>query len=431
MPRSCSKVVIVVRSFLIAWVLLGMNVRQAHACANVTMEANESIAKLKEAERALDDGDVLTARELAHEVFVASQRILASIPEAPPPDAEADSHRLSGKPLYRSSIADRAMRLEALSYIRDRKANADQIEDAIETFETLTKGPYKTLADGLHSRHVSPATIADFGEALERGRRDVEAIEALRSLADRDLIGSAYAYAALSRSAARRGDTVLATSATAKCRAMAANPRACNGEYPPQPFLRGRLRDYALPGAAFFVAWLATLGVRRRRQKQTRAAPWANHAAPFGAGIIAVAAIIAFATANARMTVVPTLVAVGAALFVPIWQRRAFLSAVRRERVPGFHLRATERDGDRNAPLLLLFFGPMSGETLERAVDPSYRESARAPVLRLGRYPSRYLWIGVVAVVGLLLLASATVTLRSIAVPTRVLVEPDDVSSEG
>jgi hypothetical protein len=74
-------------------------------------------------------------------------------------------------------------------------------------------------------RHDDPVARADFAEALAKspGHED-EAFTILADLADRDLIGSAHAYAALAVLRAGRGDAAGTQRALAQCELMTRSP---------------------------------------------------------------------------------------------------------------------------------------------------------------------------------------------------------------
>lgn len=342
--------------------------RPAHACGNAVLSDVDSVKALKEAEAALDEGDVDLARELASGV---RRRI-------------TDDDRF---------VYDRALRVEALSWIRDPRAGDAQI---VEAMDLLGRRVREMTMD------PAPPLAADYGEALERAHHDEAALLRLTPLAERDLIGSAYAYAALSRAAGRKGDIALSTSALTHCRAIAANPRMCTGEYPSPPLLHGRPLGYVTPGALFLLAALLRLRPWRRRVPGAAAKlDLALAYQPFFfTGLVGVAGIFAFGLANARSSWSAAIVAIIAVVLLPLWQRRAFLVAAMKDRIPGLHARALEPAVDGAAPLLRIFFGPPEPITLERTIDPSYRESARAPIARVGRRSVKPLWIALALIVG-------------------------------
>jgi hypothetical protein len=314
-------------------VVVGFSVlseRTSLACMNATMSETEAVRNLKEAEAALEEGDVDTTRELAGEVHYM-YRWLA--PESP--------------------LFVRATRIEALAYVRDRNASDSELARAVdilrEVVEPRVERPWPPSP--------TPVVLADYGEALERAGRNDEAFAVLWPLARKDLIGSAYAYAAFSRAAKAKGDVSFATLAMTRCETIAVKPGTCRGEYPKRPFFRARPIDLALVGVLFLGLGL----VRRVRKEQ----PWSAFRAPMFAAMVGLVGAGAFLLANARhgwaalALVVPL-------LFFGRAQRAQWMNAVRRGEIPGFTVRRDEEDG---------------AEVLERAIDPSYRESAKAPVL--------------------------------------------------
>lgn len=378
---------------VLALVLVALS-RPARACINATMAASEAIAKLKEAQRALDEGDVLGARELARDVRVATLS-------------------LAYGPSYEARLFERALRIEALSRIRDRDATPDQIESAVGLLQAHVESLTSTSSSG--ADNVTPALSADLGEALERAARDGEALDVLVPLADRDLIGSAHAYAALSRAASRRGDGARSTLARARCEAMATSPRVCQGEYPRQPLLRGSPLGYALPGLVFAAAALLRLLRQRRRPLE---ATWCTYRAPVFAAAIVLFGIAA--VAMSRTVWLAASFALLASIVTFALQRGAFLSAVRRGAIADHHLRPAEA-GDGTLPVLALWLGPRVPQTLERLTDPSYRQSPRVPLLRIVRRPPRAVWIAGAIAVGLAFAGCGSLVLWTARSPSMVV----------
>jgi len=165
--------------------------------------------------------------------------------------------------------------------------------------------------------------------------------------------------------------------------------------------LHGRPVGYVIPGALFLLAALLRLRPWRRRGSATSGLDLAAlHNPFFFTGFVGVAGIVTFGLANARSSWSAAIVAMVAVVLLHLWQRRAFLVSAMKSRVPGLHARALEPAVDGAAPLLRIFFGPPEPITLERTIDPSYRESARAPVARVGRRSVKPLWIALALVVG-------------------------------
>lgn len=323
----------------------------AVACINATMAEDVTIKKLREAEAALDAGDVETARALAGEVEVYHDR--------PGQLGEASG-----------GFAERATRLRALSFVRDPSANQGELDNAVDSLRAHHE---YIMSHG--DRRPIPPFMADYGEALERDGKDDEAYKLLVPLADRDILGSAYAYAALGRIAERKGDAMHTTMARDRCRVMAVRQSVCRGEYPPRPVLRGRASDFVYPGLVVLAVAIARLARKR---------PWSTHRARELFGAITVGGWGLFLLANARLGGFAAFVAVVFALVLALLQRRLFFRAAADGNVEGLRLRPLE-PGDERAPLVRLFFGPIETQTLEPTLDASYRESARRPLLRVGR----------------------------------------------
>jgi|HubBroStandDraft_1064217.scaffolds.fasta_scaffold118788_2 hypothetical protein len=78
------------------------------------------------------------------------------------------------------------------------------------------------------ARPNDPALQADLGEALAHspGSQD-EALRVLGALADKDIMGSAHAYAQLARLRAQKGDAAGSHEAAKRCQTMATVPAVC------------------------------------------------------------------------------------------------------------------------------------------------------------------------------------------------------------
>lgn len=356
-------------AILVTLVAIVFAVRPAVACGNAVLGEETPFKRLHEAEDALDEGDLKLARELA--TPIANGAI--------PMPVAADAARA------------RAHHIIAMSYVRDRQATQEQIAGAIATLEDELR-----KQDG-----AKPSLEADAGEALARSGRDDEAFAKLSSLANADLMGSPYAYAALARIAKKRGDAGMATLAAMRCANMTTNAAVCRGEYPPQPLLRGKLLGYVLPGVLAMIAL-----VRRRRRKR----PWSSYGDKVYAAIVVATCALVFVYARAPATT--TVMTFAALALVGLSQRLVFLSAVKRHRIPAFVLREATT-GDSRLPSVASFFHPRE-RVLEHVPDASYREPARMAVLRLTPRRRGALALAVVGVLTLALFGScATLTMRS------------------
>jgi hypothetical protein len=99
----------------------------------------------------------------------------------------------------------------------DRNANLDWAVNTLRQVEA--------------SRSNDPVAQANLGEALAaRSGSEDEAIGILGNLANRDLMGSAHAYAALARLRAAHGESFASSDATKRCESMTKSPEAvCHG----------------------------------------------------------------------------------------------------------------------------------------------------------------------------------------------------------
>jgi uncharacterized protein HemY len=84
-----------------------------------------------------------------------------------------------------------------------------------------------TLRQVNAARPNDPVALADLGEALAtRNKYEAEALGILQDLADRDLMGSAHAYAALAHLHASHGQIDETHAAVERCELMARQPAA-------------------------------------------------------------------------------------------------------------------------------------------------------------------------------------------------------------
>lgn len=351
--------------------------RPAQACENATLLDDPIVQKMQDAEEALAEGDVVRARVLAKEV----------------------AHRTAPvRGPMEKDMSSRATRLVAISWVRDRNATPAEIDGAVQD-----------LRRDLAERTVpDPQRQADLGEAYARNGEDTKAYETLAPLYEKDLIGSPYAFAALARVAAKRGDNATAVSAARRCSEVTTNASICRGEYPAPPLLRGHVLGYAFPGVLAVFAL-----VRRRRAKH----PWAAHGDKVFAALLI--ATIGFVFAYARSPFVTTFGTLAALVVVGMAQRLAFVAKVKRERIAGFVLRDATAE-DAALPAVASFFH-RSARVLERVPDASYREPARVAVLRLtprrrGALALTIAGVFVLALVGACTMATMRTT-RSASVP--------------
>jgi hypothetical protein len=352
-------------AFVVALIALVGLIHPANACENATASEFPAVKQLRRAEEALDDGDVERSRTLASEVAEGKVHLPFSM---------------------RDDLKSRATRIVALSWIRDPKAMPRDIEKATEM-----------LRVDLAARETPDAARqADLGEAYARAGQDEAAYQMLRGLDEKDLIGSPYAYAALARVAAKRGDHGRADLARRRCSQISSNAAICQGAYPNPPLLRGNLLAYVFPGVLAIVAL-----VRRRRKKDH---PWAAFADKVFAALVV--ATCAFVFAFAYEPWLTTLVTFASLVVVGIGQRLAFVAAVKRGRVAGFTLREGTAD-DARLPVVTSFFH-VGHRVLEEQPEAAYREPARVGVVRLSPRSAVARGFAIAGMLALVLLGAAS-----------------------
>jgi hypothetical protein len=162
--------------------------------------------------------------------------------------------KVRGIPVGASPLETRAQRVLALALVRAegtlagvRGFTARTAADRTANLGWAT-GVLRSISA---ERRAEPAAQADLAEALEAtpGKED-EALGILADLADRDLLGSAHAYAALARIRALRGDADSARGALARCERMTRTPsvvcKAPEGLVAAAPFGRAPERRLAV-----------------------------------------------------------------------------------------------------------------------------------------------------------------------------------------
>ncbi len=351
----------------VLWCVSGALAAEARACGNaVELEQNEAVRRVFAAQAALDDGDY---------AFILDRL------------TSGDGYEEYGS----AGLSGRAARIYALA--ASRGGDAAQQASAVRWLEGSRFSDFGVGSKG--GFRSDPALEADLGEALAR-TGDVDAARALlRPLADHDLLGSPYAYAALSRLDAT-DDPARAHLATIRCQQMAGNhPGICQGHMPTPSIASWTLRR--LPPAWLFVAFVCALGL----------VAWGRHLAnrrflAFGMGspaakarTVATAAVVAFAgfvvlyigsTAPVLAGVV-LLAVVGVTAY---FDRALGLRAVRRGAVAGFSVRPLLPEDDAQLPLFTPWVsGHSAGEVLTSVLpgDTAYRGAAPLPVARLRKPP--------------------------------------------
>jgi hypothetical protein len=198
---------------LIAFALLGG--RPAEACVNATQEdLDKSVANLKIADAAVEVNELAKAR-----LFLEAVLAYLSDAKAATDPKDGKVHLPDGTigPTPDPGLIRRVARLRALVRSRDPKSTSAVREEAVRMFEREVIGPTP-----------DPAIIADYAEILSRvPARATQATMLLRTLSEKDLIGSAQAYAALADLEKQAGDRSAETAAREKCRTRTKKPTIC------------------------------------------------------------------------------------------------------------------------------------------------------------------------------------------------------------
>ena len=106
-------------------------------------------------------------------------------------------------------ISTRALRVLAVATVRSSTKTED-LDWAVKTLRAIND-----------VRKNDPAVQADLGEALAKtANGKVEALTILSKLADKDLMGSPHAYAALASLKQEKGDAAGASAAMTRCKEM-------------------------------------------------------------------------------------------------------------------------------------------------------------------------------------------------------------------
>jgi hypothetical protein len=175
------------------------------ACPNAVLATDKTVAAVKEAEKLLDDGDPAEALRRIHDILGSFEVFQEDTPSA-------------------KGLTNRAHRIIALAQVRidDRQGEyrAVLLAQAVSVLERFVK--------------ASPNDVAkqsDLGEALAKTKPG-DARKILEELARRDLVTTAYAYAALARLRAAGGDEKGRDEALARCRLMAKIESICRPQQP-------------------------------------------------------------------------------------------------------------------------------------------------------------------------------------------------------
>lgn len=184
-------------------------------CLNITRaELDANVKKVKAADVSLEDGDLVKARRLAGEAIRFFENAVHSVD---PADGKVHTPEGDVFAAPDPGLKRRAIRIDALAMSRAAKSPVDR-ESAAKRFEADVLGP-----------SPDPTMLADYAEILSRvPSRAGQATMMLRALKEKDLIGSAHAYAALARLEHAAGDISAEKAAAERCKTMAKKSTVCN-----------------------------------------------------------------------------------------------------------------------------------------------------------------------------------------------------------
>jgi Flp pilus assembly protein TadD len=151
---------------------------------------------------------------------------------------------LATVPKVRSVVAGqnpldtRALRVFALAVVRSNGALSEKSMGFPTGDEWTASSNLEWAVQALREidekRPNDPTVQADLGEALAKiPRTEGEAYGILQKLADKDLMGSPYAYAALAKLRTDKGDSAGAEAAIKRCTEMSKMPGICKPVTPP------------------------------------------------------------------------------------------------------------------------------------------------------------------------------------------------------
>jgi len=191
----------------------GMSIRM-----DSTPQKPTPVQEIARAEKALENGQNL----------VAAKAVLANFPRVRSVTAGANP------------LETRALRVFALAVVRSNGAVNEKSAGVAGRSEWTPTANLEWAVQSIREidakRPNDPTVQADLGEALSKlphGQK--EAIEILQKLAEKDLMGSPHAYAALAKLRTAKGDLGGAEAAIKRCEEMSKTPGVCKPASSPKP----------------------------------------------------------------------------------------------------------------------------------------------------------------------------------------------------
>jgi len=193
--------------------------RPADACPNAVIYATDAnVRAIAQAESKLDDGDPGPAAAIVKKRVTGLNKWDAKW-VFPRPDQSKQS-----------LLLNRALRIYALACVRLDGAVGPVAGDAAENVNWGTR----VLEQLSAMKKADARSRTDYAEALAKTNGAV-AKTILEELADRDVLVTPYAYAALALLRDGAGDATGRDAALARCRTMAAKPSICDAPTPKPP----------------------------------------------------------------------------------------------------------------------------------------------------------------------------------------------------
>ncbi len=193
----------------------GMSIRM-----DPTPQKPTPVQEIARAEKALENGQNL----------VAAKAVVGNFP------------RVRSAKAGDSPLETRALRVFALAVVRSNGAVNEKAAGISGQGEWTPNANLEWAVQAIREidakRPNDPTVQADLGEALSKlphGQK--EALEILQKLADKDLMGSPHAYAALAKLRTAKGDLGGAEAALKRCEEMSKTPGVCKPASPAKPVL--------------------------------------------------------------------------------------------------------------------------------------------------------------------------------------------------
>jgi hypothetical protein len=191
----------------------GMSIRM-----DPTPQKPTPVQEIARAEKALESGQNL----------VAAKAVLANFPRVR--TATAGSNALE----------TRALRVFALAIVRSggsvNEKSSGFASQADWTPNANLEWAVQSMREIDQKRPNDPTVQADLGEALSKlTTGQAEALKILQGLAQKDLMGSPHAYAALAKLRTEKGDSAGAEAAIKRCEEMSKVPGVCKPAAPTKP----------------------------------------------------------------------------------------------------------------------------------------------------------------------------------------------------